>query len=563
MKKFIKRAAAIAAAAGMLPIFGCAQAADYSENTGGIDLSLMSVTGSGISVDGKTITITEGGDFNVTGEAADAIIYVNAADKVKLRLSGMKLKNTDGPAIFFDNAEKALVTITQDTENYLEDGTDYSADYEGNAKAALFSNDDLEIKGGGSLTVVGNHAHAIASDDDISIENGTINITSGAKDGIHANNDIDISGGSITVASEKQGFQAEENFIQSGGSIIVSKCTEGIESGASITISGGETDITSSDDGLNSGGGSGGGNDIGGGQSPMMRRNGRQPGGDFNPDSTQPPMHEGDRTQPGGDFNPDSAQPPMHGDNQAQPGEQSGDRGRFKQQSEMPDGGFGGPHGENASTADSGVDSNIYISGGTIRINAEGDGVDSNSGIIMTGGELYIDGPENSGNGAIDCLDFNVSGGTVTALGAAGMAMGVTEGSEQCGILINTDTIKAGSVIELKDGDTVIMSCTPKKDISSVTYSSDKLKEGAQYTLYANGEAIETVSMTEKQTTAGEQSFGGFHRGGAAADKANINSVDPTNPLNLILKRFGISIERSDSSPLGFEIKLGDKQLWQ
>ncbi len=541
MNKTVKRIAAFAAAAGLLPICGCTALADYSENAGEIKLDTMKVTGNGISVADNVITITKGGDFSVTGEADDAMIYVNADDKVKLRLSGMSIKNADGPAIFFDNAEKALVTITENTENHIEDGAQYGADYADTAKAALFSNDDLEIKGNGALTVVGNYKHAIASDDDIKIENGTINITANAKDGVHANNDIEISGGNITVASETQGFQAEENFIQSGGNITVTKCTEGVESGASITISGGETDITASDDGLNSGGGSSagsgtgtGGNDFGGQRQQMPMDD------NFDPNSTPPPLPEGmdgqmapndgqfggrsghmhgengwmttdgqmpdgdfngQRPQiPGGNFDPNSTPPPLP---EGMDGQMAPNDGQF--------GGRGGHmNGGGMQPIDDGVDRNLYISGGVIRINAGGDGVDSNADIIMTGGELYVDGPTNAGNGAIDCFSFDVSGGTVIAVGAAGMAMGVSQDSNQCGILVNTQTIKAGTAVELKDGDNVIMSYTPKKDISSIVYSSDKLQEGAEYTLYAGGGSVETVSMTAKQVTVGERGMGGF-----------------------------------------------------
>ena len=543
MRQITKRLLAAIVAAGMISSCGCSVLADYSENTGTVNLDTMKVTGNGISVSDKVIKITEGGDFTVTGTADDAMIEVNAEDKVKLRLSGMSLTNSDGPAIFFENAEKAFITITENTENYLADGAEYSVD----AKAALFSNDDLEIKGNGTLTVTGNYKHAIASDDDIKIENGTINITANVKDGVHANNDIEITGGDITVSSEKQGFQAEENFIMSGGSVTVTKSTEGVESGGSITISGGEMDITASDDGLNSGGGTGisggmGENDFGGrgmmpvgefeGQTPPDGNFGKRMGGGrgFDQNMTPPEMPDGQFGGRGGMGRPDGGQMP---DSQRFDGQQPPE-GQVPP--EMPDGGFGGGRGGNpmmqiiddGAGSDLQIDRNLYISGGVIRINAEGDGVDSNADIIMTGGELYVDGPTNGGNGAIDGNKFNVSGGTVIAVGASGMAMGVSQGSEQCGILVNTNQIAAGTLIELKDGSDTIMSYTPAKNISSIVYSSDKLKEGGEYTLYANGEEIETISMTSAQITIGNRGFGGgMGKGGMRGEMGQKGDRNP------------------------------------
>ena len=526
MRQITKRFIAGMLAAGMISSCGCSVLADYSENTGTINLDAMKVSGNGISVSDKVITITEGGDFTVTGTADDAMIQVNAEDKVKLRLSGMSLTNTDGPAIFFENAEKAFITITENTENYLADGAEYCVD----AKAALFSNDDLEIKGKGTLTITGNYKHGIASDDDIKIENGTINITANVQDGVHANDDIKITGGDITVSAVKQGFQAEENFIISDGKITVTKSTEGVESGGSITIDGGELDITASDDGLNSGGGTGE-NDFGGRMGGKMSDGGfggQMPEGDFGGHmgghgrfSGQAPDGEFDGQMPPeipeGEFGNRMGGRGMGG------GKMNGGQFDGQQPPEIPDGEM--PHGGHPmmQTIDDGTDRNLYINGGVIRINAGGDGVDSNADIIMTGGELYVDGPTNGGDGAIDGDSFNVSGGTVIAVGASGMAMGVSQGSEQCGILVNTSQIAAGTLIELKDGNDTIMSYTPAKSISSIVYSSDKLKEGGEYKLYAGGEEIETISMTSAQVTVGGRGgFGGFGKGGMRG-QMNVN----------------------------------------
>jgi len=82
------------------------------------------------------------------------MIYIKTKERVKLRLSGVNIKNNNGPAIYFDDADKAFITITEDTVNYLEDGTSYS---DKDAKAALFSNDTLEIKGKGVLTATEMH----------------------------------------------------------------------------------------------------------------------------------------------------------------------------------------------------------------------------------------------------------------------------------------------------------------------------------------------------------------------------------------------------------------------
>ena len=53
----------------------------------------------------------------------------------------------------------------------------------------------------------------------------------------------------------------------------------------------------------------------------------------------------------------------------------------------------------------------ITISGGTVTIDATGDGIDSNGDLTVSGGNIFVSGPSDNGNGA---LDYN---GTATITG--------------------------------------------------------------------------------------------------------------------------------------------------
>lgn len=222
----------------------------WKENTGNINLTEMKATGEGVTVSDGDVKITKGGDFTVYGTLADGMIYINTDEKVKLRLNGVKITNSDGPAIFYDNADKALITIEKGTENYLEDGESYKED----AKAALFSNDDLEIKGGGKLFIKANYKHGIASDDDVVIENGIIEITS-KEHGIKANDLLCIIDGEISVVSkEGKGLKADKEILLQGGKLnLVSETNEGIESEGTLTIEGGDIYVKAKSDGINTG----------------------------------------------------------------------------------------------------------------------------------------------------------------------------------------------------------------------------------------------------------------------------------------------------------------------
>ncbi len=271
---------------------------EWKENTGKIVLSDsgITVTGTGAYVDGNTVIITEGGDWEVTGTCSDGMIYVRTCsdeeekdvnDKVKLRLNGMSLTNPDGPAIYFDRCKKAFITLESGTTNTVTDGSSYTKTVEehsidgvtysidaSQAKGAIHTDDTLEIKGKGTLNVNGNYKHGIATDDDISIENGVFNITS-VKDAIHANDDITVNGKNIeiTINSQSDGFDSEGTLnlelvkkatitatgkaIKATGDIVI---TDGvyvcdttddcINGNAAVTVSGGTFTLKSGDDGV-------------------------------------------------------------------------------------------------------------------------------------------------------------------------------------------------------------------------------------------------------------------------------------------------------------------------
>lgn len=268
---------------------------EWKENTGTITLSDsgITVTGEGIYVVGNVVIITEGGDWEVTGTCSDGMIYVytgdekDVNDKVKLRLNGMSLTNPDGPAIYFDRCKKAFITIesgttntvsdgasyTKAVEEYTVDGVTYSIDASA-AKGAIHTDDTLEIKGKGTLIVSGNYKHGIATDDDISIENGVIKITS-VKDGIHANDDITLNGKNveITIDTQSDGLDSEGTLnlelvksltvtgagkaIKADGDITVTDGTytadttdDCINGNAAVTITGGTFNLASGDDGI-------------------------------------------------------------------------------------------------------------------------------------------------------------------------------------------------------------------------------------------------------------------------------------------------------------------------
>ena len=140
----------------------------------------------------------------------------------------------------------------------------------------------------------------------------------------------------------------------------------------------------------------------------------------------------------------------------------------------------------------------MEINGGYIHILAGGDGIDSNGDLTINGGEIYIDGPSDNGNSAIDYGDWSdacVNGGLLVAIGSSGMAEEMSDESTQSLVFAKLDSqIEAGEVT-LSDSDgNVIVSYTSLKSYDCVIISAADLVEGETYTLMTSGETMDIVA---------------------------------------------------------------------
>ena len=137
-------------------------------------------------------------------------------------------------------------------------------------------------------------------------------------------------------------------------------------------------------------------------------------------------------------------------------------------------------------------DYSVDISGGTLTINSQGDGLDSNGNATISGGTVVVNGPSNDGNGALDVNgELAVNGGTVAAAGSAGMAVTPGSSSTQSGVQLTFGTaVAAGTTIQLADsGGNLEATFVAAKKTASVVYSSSAITAGEDYTVYTGGKA--------------------------------------------------------------------------
>ena len=329
----------------------------------------------------------------------------------------------------------------------------------------------------------------IKSDGALYVNGGTFTINS-ADDSFHSNSDVTINDGTYTISSGDDGMHADSALLVNGGTITVTESYEGLE-GLNITINDGKIDITASDDGMNAAGGNDqsgfggmGGDGFKGMQAPNSAPDAAQKS-DSASDSTS------DNTQKSDDTS-DTAQTTGNITVAAQKSDDASDTvqdtGNITVAAQKSD---------TSQDTDAASEDEMWmvINGGYVHVLAGGDGLDSNGDLTINGGEVYVDGPSDNGNSAIDYGEkssFYINGGTVVAVGSSGMAEDVSSDSKQQVAFVKLDSqADAGDVI-LKDADgNEIISYTAQKKYDCVIISTADLKAGQTYTLSASGSESE------------------------------------------------------------------------
>lgn len=498
---------------------------------------------SSVSSNGQTITISGEGTYVLSGTLTQGQVIVEAEDtaKVQLVLKGVSIHNENGPAIRINAADKVFVTLAEGTTNTLTDGSSYTLD-EGSDEpnATLFSKADLTINGSGTLNVTGSYAHAINSKDDLVITGGTFNITSqtdavrgrdcvkisggtfnvtAGEDAFKSNNDEDatrgfvlIDGGTYSVSAGDDAFHAETALLIRGGDITVTSCEEGYEA-ALVQVEGGNSNITANDDGLNASYGSSTtstGGDAAMGASADPSANASTGAGTSATTGTSAGMDAsaGVVTNASMDMsvNVTSVDTNTSTDATANPGTPPTEGTAPSSSGTTPSGDMAGNGGAGGGAGIGEADSRcqVKISGGTLTVNAGGDGIDSNGTLEITGGTVLVSGPENNGNSALDYASTaTVSGGTMIIAGMDGMAQSFSGGTQAFAMVSATGS--AGSTIQLASTDgTVLASFTAPKQFDNVVVSAPGMTDGQTYQLLVDGTATQfTASTTATQSGMG------------------------------------------------------------
>ena len=438
----------------------------------------------GVTVSDGVITITKAGNYKLIG-TYEGQIKVEAADSdmVRLVLKNATITNSTGAAINVVEADEVVIYTASGTTNTVSDGSSYSDTASGSPDAAIYSKSDLTLAGEGTLKVEGKYEEGIHTSDGLVIASGTLEVNAAntgikgkdyvdildgtvtvtaSQDGIKATNNTDgnrgwvrLSGGTVNISADDDGFKAERVLEISGGTLNINQANEGIE-GQYINILDGTVNVTSSDDGINA---------------------------SYSTTSTS--------TESASTSTMQTAQR-----NQAAQGNTG--QGNAAQGGQPPAGGGAGG-GMGGGTFEV-VDATINISGGTVTVNAKGDGIDSNGTATLSGGTVIVYGPFTGGNTSLDTNgDLLLNGATVTAANSGDIFEAPSSNSTSGYLKIsNVSNLSAGTTVQVTDssGNVVANYKVTNSSTALILVSSSKITKGESYTVYTTTDSVDASSTT-------------------------------------------------------------------
>lgn len=402
-----------------------------------------------------SLKITSGGVYTLSGTISDGLIEIDTTKDVKLILNNVSVSNSSGPALLVSNADTVVIETAEGTTNYFSDGSSYRVGDE-DISAVIFSKDDLVLQGSGTLVVEGNYEDGIVSKDDLKVASGILQI-SAKDDGLRGRDSVYISGGNLTITSGGDAIKSNNDEDSAKGTVLIDDGTltlsasdDGIHAESTLEINGGKIDVQTSYEGL---------------EAARITIN----GGEISIVASDDGLNAA-----GGN---DGSSPNV-----------------------------------NRYTASS-SNYSLVINGGTIYVNASGDGLDSNGSLTVNGGSVVVDGPTNNGNGALDAeAEVSYNGGFIIAVGASGMAVAPSSSSTGYSLSIFfTQTYPAGTKLTVRDSSgNLLLSHTSAKAFSHAVLSSSSFQTGATYTVLVNDAEYTSLTLSNKTTQSGSGGMGGM-----------------------------------------------------
>lgn len=216
---------------------------EYSENATLIEANGddVTVTGGGVSVEGRRIIISQEGEYLVKGNLSNGQIHIQTAEdkKVHLILENATLHCDFSAPIVCTQADKLIITIPNGTTSEVTDAVSCE---DTTAKGSIYATCDLTINGTGTLKVSGNFNHGLSTDDVLKVVQTKCEV-SAAEVALRGKDGVALVESAITVTVAEDAIKsnkkdnAEKGFVfVSGGSLNLTADDDCIQATSAVVL---------------------------------------------------------------------------------------------------------------------------------------------------------------------------------------------------------------------------------------------------------------------------------------------------------------------------------------
>ena len=409
--------------------------------------SKILLQGTTATVSGDGVTVN-GSTVEIT--KAGTYIVEGTASKVQLKVAAGK---EDEVQIVFKNATlknteaPLLVDTAKKVILTIADGTKNEVADESTSTVKGAIYSDSDLTINGKGSLTVNGKHGIAANDFVNVSGATLNL-SADEDGIHSDNEDDVLLGNIYLTNTSITVNAGDDGINASNTMLIDEGT---------TI-----DVQKSEEGL---------------EARLIH----QVGGTIIVKSSDDGLNAKDWTL-----------------------ESSEGQGPGQQTKTVK------AEAANVKNLDQAGEVKIVIDGGTLTVDAEGDGLDANGSIEINGGTVVVNGPTSGANAALDYDDNGkLNGGTVLFVDNGEMTMGFGSDSSQAFLMASVQGT-AGTTVEVVDSSgKTVASLKASKAFSTVLISSPEIKEGEKYTIKVGSNSTTATASKQAANTGGRPGQGG------------------------------------------------------
>ena len=524
-----------------------------------VDITLSSTmtdtTADTYSIASNVVTLNSETEYKLSGTCSECQIVVEKGITTTITLDSITIDNSKtGPFVIKKNS---IVNLFLNGESTITDKeTDESSDdYEG-AGIKFKSGSSLTISGSGTLNVNGNIKNGIkgASASTLTINGGTF-VINAVNNALAADGSVTINDGTITITtSEGDGIKADPDYGDTdsagtitinGGTFNINSYSDGLQAKNKLTINGGTFNIKTYKNGASSTGFNG---DKESAKGIKCSNNETSEisliitGGTFVLDTADDSIHsDGNVTITGGTFTINSGDDGIHADQYLNLGTNGANNNLINVKIEKSNEGLEGAYVYIYSgtytvyASDDGVNSagdtdtecqyggngphgggpggnpgrpggrnfvrnlrgrrlaecnsfHMYIYGGEIFINAGADGLDANGNIEISGGNITVWGAARGSDG--DPIDMDgtltITGGTLLAGGNQGMTQldRVAKNSQQ--YISSSSSYSTNNIVYISDGSNTIRRITIPKTVPYLYYTSPSVTSSYKFTTSAS-----------------------------------------------------------------------------